>query len=104
MRRATGVGLRLALGIGMLAGWWCLGPLAFAQDEPATGETAKEAAKEADVVSEAELAKIERSLDEVLASQQQVLQKFDAITEELGIIKVRATSRGAVTLVTPSCP
>ena len=53
-------------------------------------------AKDDEAVTTAELAKIERSLDDVLASQQQVLQKFDGIAEELRIIKVRATSRGAL--------
>ena len=34
---------------------------------------------------------LERKLEEVLATQQAILQKLDALMEELRIIKVRAT-------------
>ncbi len=36
-------------------------------------------------------AQIERKLDEILSNQQTILQRFDAVMEELRIIKVRAT-------------
>jgi len=40
--------------------------------------------------------RLEDKLEKVLANQQAILQKFDAIQEELRIIKVRASSRGAI--------
>ena len=40
-----------------------------------------------------EIAGLEKKLDEILANQQTILSKFDAIMEELRIIKVRATIR-----------
>ena len=39
---------------------------------------------------------IDEKLNQVLANQQALLQKFEAIKEELHIIKIRATSRGAI--------
>ena len=39
---------------------------------------------------------IDEKLNQVLANQQLVLQKFEAIKEELRIIKIRAASRGAI--------
>ena len=39
-------------------------------------------------------ANIESKLDEILANQQAILQKFDAIMEELRIIKVRTIYKG----------
>ena len=39
-------------------------------------------------------AQIERKLDEILSNQQTILQRFDAVMEELRIIKIRATLRG----------
>ena len=36
-------------------------------------------------------AQIERKLDEILSNQQTILQRFDAVMEELRIIKVRST-------------
>ena len=41
----------------------------------------------------AKLAALERKLDQVLANQQAILQKFDAVMEELHIIKIRASLR-----------
>lgn len=42
-----------------------------------------------------ELARLEEKLDEIIANQQTILGKFDAIMEELRIIKVRATLHGS---------
>ena len=39
---------------------------------------------------------IDEKLNQVLANQQAVLEKFEAIKQELRIIKVRATSRGGI--------
>lgn len=38
-------------------------------------------------------AELEKKLDQILANQALILQKFDAVMEELRIIKVRATIR-----------
>ena len=43
--------------------------------------------------TERKLKALEGKLDEVLANQQTILQKFDMVMEELRIIKVRATLR-----------
>ena len=37
---------------------------------------------------------VERKLDQILANQETILQRFDQVMEELRIIKVRSTSRG----------
>ena len=50
--------------------------------------------------SQVDARKLEAQLDQVLASQEQVLQRFDGILEELRIIKVRSSSRSAP----QSCP
>ncbi len=44
-------------------------------------------------VSHSDLVQLETKLDQVLANQQTILQKFDAVMEELRIIKVRASIR-----------
>lgn len=43
-------------------------------------------------VSGAEFARLEKRLDEIAATQAQILQKFDMVMEELRIIKIRATT------------
>lgn len=40
-------------------------------------------------VSGSEFARLEKRLDEIAATQTQILQKFDAVMEELRIIKIR---------------
>ena len=42
---------------------------------------------------ETESSRMEKKLDEILANQTAILQRFDAVMEELRIIKVRATLR-----------
>ena len=37
---------------------------------------------------------LEKKLDQILANQETILQRFDQVMEELRIIKVRATLRG----------
>ena len=37
---------------------------------------------------------LERKLDQIIANQENMLQRFDQVMEELRIIKVRATLRG----------
>ena len=62
-------------------------------------ETTKDSSTGAST-SEVDERKLNVQLDEVLASQEQVLQRFDGILEELRIIKVRSSSRSAP----QSCP
>lgn len=103
--KAEGSRLNIALAIvasvavAVVVGVSLLLPQVSAQTEAETGE----GAKNADVITRAELAKIERSLDEVLASQQQVLQRFEAIMVDLNAIKVRSSGRASVGTCTP-CP
>lgn len=42
--------------------------------------------------SKSESRSLDKKLDEILANQQSILQKLDAVMEELRIIKVRATN------------
>ena len=42
-------------------------------------------------VSGTEFARLEKRLDEIAATQTQILQKFDMVMEELRIIKIRTT-------------
>ena len=51
---------------------------------------AKEAALESKRAKEKEKI-LEQKLDRILANQERILKRFDEITEELRIIKVRAT-------------
>ncbi len=44
-------------------------------------------------VSRSDLSQVQNKLDQVLANQQTIMQKFDAIMDELRIIKVRASTR-----------
>lgn len=39
-----------------------------------------------------EFARLEKRLDEIAATQAQILQKFDVVMQELRIIKIRATT------------
>ena len=87
MRRDVSVVTALIIGVALIVG---VGSAAlFSADTEKTEGVSEEAS---DQVSKAELTKIERRLDEALASQGQLLQKFDVAMEELRIIKVRATT------------
>ena len=77
----------LGLGTGSVAGW----------SEETTGRSSRSGRTQASGI---EGSKLEKKLNEVLANQQQILttqqailQKFDAMMEELRIIKVRTTLR-----------
>ena len=59
----------------------------------AAGATASESASDHATV-EKKLREILKNQEQVLANQATILQKFDAVMEELRIIKVRATIRG----------
>lgn len=78
-----GVGIALSLVTGEL----------FSQ-EPSGAKSAKPATSSSR--SKEKDAQIEQKLDQILANQQAILQKFDAMMEELRIIKVRTTiNRGS---------
>ena len=73
---------------------------AFAvSNEPETTQDSSQSAG----TSQVDERKVEVELDKVLASQEQVLQRFDGVLEELRIIKVRASSLAAPQSC-PSCP
>ena len=87
--------LLIGLGIGLSVGLWS-----------AAGSAAEEAAKSSRSVlggvkptesskSKAKEDEIAKKLDEILANQQTILQRFDQVMEELRIIKVRATLHGS---------
>ena len=89
----TAAGLALAVGAGMLLGaaavWSADAADASRSSRPSRAGTAKTAA-----AGDLDLSDIEEKLDEILSGQQAILKKFDAVMEELRIIKVRATLRG----------
>ena len=68
---------------GVLIIWATAAMLGLATRSDAEAETARE--------SRAASAAIEKKLQEVLDTQQLILQKLDAMAEELRIIKVRST-------------
>lgn len=70
--------------LGVLVGLSASGPLGVAAEEGASSRS-----------SRGENATLEDKLDQILSNQQLILQKFDAVMEELRIIKVRATLRGS---------
>ena len=70
--------------IGLVIGLACWGGATLW----ATEATSKAGSSE---ITKADLTKLDRKLDQILANQQTIFQKFDAVMEELKIIKVRAT-------------
>ncbi|GEM_PF-1773048 len=79
--------------VGMVAG--CLAVGAAAVRAETEYETAQQTlkAKGQSITSEPKLntQALEKKLDRVLANQQTMLERLDAMTEELHIIKIRAT-------------
>jgi len=69
--------------------WWCgfLGLLAaaLAVQHVAGAQTSRSRESRLDTAA------IEKKLDVILANQQTVLQKLDAVMEELRVVKVRCT-------------
>ena len=93
-KRAWAQHIAIIAGIGLAVIGFSL--MAMSEEEPATSSrpSARAGAKAAGSSSpSAKDALIERKLDQILAGQQAILQKFDAIMEELRIIKVRTTIR-----------
>ena len=81
------------------AGWFALGAAlglslssgSFAEDSPdraSRGDHPPSAALSKEASSKA----IDEKLDQLLATQQSILQRFDAVLEELRIVKIRCTS------------
>ena len=61
------------------------------EEGAATATPAPRSSKPAASNSKSSSSSIDRKLDEILAKQETILQKFDAIMEELRIIKIRTT-------------
>ncbi len=72
----------IVLGLGCGAILWAA-PAGSARESSTSRSTKSE--KTADL----NLRPLEAKLDEVIANQQQIIQKFDAVMEELRVIKVR---------------
>ena len=81
----------------IVASFWACGAL-FAEDQATTASRTARSRQKArtERVAASHQTRLEDKLEKVLANQQAILQKFDAIQEELRIIKVRASSRGAI--------
>ena len=73
-----------------------LGSVALAADEATDKRTPKATAKSAESSTEIEkkLKDILKNQEQILANQVIILQKFEAVMEELRIVKVRATMHG----------
>ena len=82
MRARRGILVAGFVGLAVVLGLW------------ATTTLAKEAASKTPSGKEPSLAQVEDKLDQILANQQTILGRFDAVMEELRIVKVRATLRG----------
>ena len=83
--RLAGLGLLLALGLGLHAA-------GFAQDEEtAARSTRPRSATRSSQQGGGADAKLDAKLDEILANQQRILARLDEVMEELKIIKIRAT-------------
>ena len=80
----------MAAGVGMLlgaaAGW-------SANDDTSSNKSSR-SSRASTAKEGGGGANIEAKLDEILSTQQTILQQFDAVMEELRIIKVRSTLRG----------
>ncbi|MBI4597225.1 MAG: hypothetical protein HY737_02345 [Candidatus Omnitrophica bacterium] len=100
-RWSQAIGLLVALSVGIGIGWMSR-PAVWAAEEDATppvrsSRATTKSAAASTTSSSSGNAKLEKKLDEILANQQDILKRFDAVMEELKIIKVRATiaaSRG----------
>jgi len=88
--------LLIVVGIG--ASLWAAGSL-VAEDQATTANRAPRSRQKTrtERAAASNQTRLESKLETILANQQAILQKFDAVQEELRIIKVRASSRGAIT-------
>ena len=94
LSRTVGAVVAIAIGAGLFLGVWALWCAAAEEASsrssrpPSRASATKQAGGET-----SDTAHLEAKLDEILATQQAILSKFDAIMEELRIIKVRSTLR-----------
>ena len=89
--------LTLVLGCGLSAVLCAVCAVGAQQAKSLSAVSASRVKKPVATKKDSQHAKIiDEKLNQVLANQQAVLQKFEAIKEELHIIKIRATSRGAI--------
>lgn len=86
--------LPLVVGIGM---GLCACGMLFAEDQTASHATHPRQKTRTARRANSDQTRLEGKLEKILANQQAILQKFDAVEEELRIIKVRASSRGSIT-------
>jgi len=63
---------------GLLGLWLVMGQMANAQAPR-------------DAIDEMDLARLDKKLNQIIATQETILQRFDAVMEELRIIKIRST-------------
>lgn len=70
-----------------------MGSSALAAETASAKPPAKKPPAQSDRAREAREKRLEEKLDQVLANQQTILQRFDQVMEELRIVKVRATVR-----------
>ena len=74
---------------GLMAGFWV-----FTQPLRAAEQSSKAAKSAGKTEEEGKLdPKVEARLNDILAHQEQILQRLDQVMEELKIIKIRATVR-----------
>ncbi len=57
----------------------CLAPSAFAADTPAAA------------AQKAQTASVEKKLDQILATQKEIIQKLDELKQDVDVVKIRAT-------------
>ena len=91
--QVTAAGLALAVGVGMLVGAAVVWS-ASDGEESSRSSRAPRAAASNERESALKTSAIEAKLDEILSGQEAILGKFDAVMEELRIIKIRSTLRG----------
>ena len=85
----------ILFGIGLIAGFFS-SRVSLGQDtetRPRAAQATSKIAETSSARSKDKDAQLMNKLNQILANQQTILQKFDAVMEELRIIKVRTTIR-----------
>ena len=75
--------------------WSQTAAIAYAATSKARASSSAAADSEGSQATDRKLAALEEQLEQVLANQQTILQKFDAVMEEMRIIKVRVSLLGS---------
>jgi len=90
--------VRVLLGIGLTLVLACQASPSWAEDATETTRASRRAAraKASSASLKEATARLESKLDQVLANQRAILEKSAAVKEELRVIKIRASSRGAL--------